>query len=685
MDTANFHLILQWLRSNPEWACFFIFIISFLESLALVGLVFPGSVIMTVAGILTGSNVLPFLPVLLYAALGSLIGDCLSYGLGYYYRDNLKTIWPFKLFPNVMIKGETFFHKHGGKSVFIGRFIGPIRPLIPLIAGSLKMPARRFLPVDIIGSLLWAFVYLLPGFIIGTASLALPHDAAKRILIDLALLIVLACIIYWLTKLSIVKITAFLDKIIYRFWHFLKRHPRGRFLHNLLKISHIPDDHSQLGIAIFALIFWLLFFIFMISVMTHSGIYHIDQPLQHFFRSAYALPMEKAMLIISYIGKPATLGVFWFIILGWLCWRRYWFTAIHWALVGILAGGTAEVVKHLVASPRPLGIETIPAGYSFPSGHTVMSSALFSFLAIMLAQDRDEYFGWFCYCTAALLFLLIGFSRVYLGAHWASDVLGGFFLGLACSLSVAISFRRYRNRQKRPLELFLIMLLSITVLWCFNFFHSFKKDVVGFTPVWTYLSMNETNWWQSGIANSPLYRKNRLGKNIQTLNIEWLGSLNQISQQLILHGWHLSSKSVLLHTISYFGEKDHAQAVPLFSAIYQDHKPQLLMSKMVAANHSLLILRLWESHINITNQATVTPSLLWVGEVSYLYSSKFPVFKSTKEIAALQPKAPFALDVLINDLTSFQTKVVHFPNVPRLSTLEDIGWDGRVLLVRNQF
>lgn len=686
MDNTIFHSLLQWLHSHPEWGNLLIFLFSFLESLALVGLVFPGTVIMTGAGILIGSGVLSFKPIYFYATLGSFVGDFISYGLGYYYRDNLKSIWPFKKYLNVIAKGESFFHKHGGKSVFIGRFIGPIRPLIPLIAGSLKMPVLRFLIVDISASLLWAFAYLLPGFIIGAASLALPHDAAKRILIDLGLLIVLACIIYWVLKFSLVKITAFLDKVIHRFWLFLERHPHGRFFYNVLKISHIPDDHSQLGIAIFALIFWIFFFVLVISIMSHSGIYHIDQPLHHFFRSAYSLTIEKVMLLITYCGKPANMGILWLIVLGWLCFRRYWFTAIHWALVGLMAAGMAEAFKHLIASPRPLGLQVIPADYSFPSGHTTMSTALFSFLAIMIAQDRDEYFGWFCYCTAALFCFLIGFSRVYLGAHWATDVLAGFALGLACSLSVAISYRRYRAKQKRVLELFLLAFLSLSLLWTHSYFHSFKQDVEGFKPVWSYMTKSENAWWQSGVSSEPLYRKNRLGKNIQTLNIQWLGSLTQISTVLSQQGWQFNSKSVLLHTISYFGEKNRSQALPLFSAIYQDQTPHLLMSTLVPANGSLLILRLWESHVNITKQTTGSPTLLWVGEVSYLYNDKFRVFKKKKTITSLQAKIPLALDVLIHDLSQApgtQWKIINFSNVPRLPTVEDTGWDGRVLLIRN--
>lgn len=686
MDSTVFHSMIQWLHSHPEWGSFLIFLFSFLESFALVGLIFPGTVIMTGAGILIGSGILPFKPIYFYAALGSFVGDYLSYGLGYYYRDNLKSIWPFKRYLNVIAKGEAFFNKHGGKSVFIGRFIGPIRPLIPLIAGSLKMPVLRFLIVDISASLLWAFAYLLPGFIIGAASLALPHDAAKRILIDLGLLIVLACIIYWTLKFSLVKITVFLDRAIQRFWLFLGRHPHGRFFYNLLKISHIPDDHSQLGIAIFALIFWIFFFVLVISVMTHSGLYHIDQPLHHFFRSAYSLTIEKVMLLITYVGTPSNMGILWVIVLAWLCLRRYWFTAIHWALVGFMAAGMAEVFKLLVASPRPLGLQITPDGYSFPSGHTTMSTALFSFLAIIIAQDRDEYFGWFCYCTAALFCVLVGLSRVYLGAHWVTDVLAGLALGLACSLSVAISYRRYRSKQKHIIELVLIVFLSLSVLWAHSYFHSFKKNIEAFKPVWSNMTITENSWWQSGISHEPLYRKNRLGKNIQTLNIQWLGSLNQISAILSQQGWQLNSKSVLLHTISYFGEKNPAQTLPLFSALYQDQKPQLLMSTLVPANGSLLVLRLWKSHVNIINQNTGATTLLWVGEVSYLYPDKFRVFKNKKTIASLQPKTPFALDVLTNALTATpgtQWKIIQLPDVPRLLTFEDTGWDGRVLLIRN--
>src|SRR5690606_14507876 len=120
MDTAFLKPLIAWLHLHPEWGYFFAFIFSFLEGLALVWLIIPGSVVMTAAGILAGSGILPVSYLIFWSAVGAFLGDYLSYGIGFYYRNNLKNIWPFKYFPKLIDQGSDFFRKHGGKSIFSG-------------------------------------------------------------------------------------------------------------------------------------------------------------------------------------------------------------------------------------------------------------------------------------------------------------------------------------------------------------------------------------------------------------------------------------------------------------------------------------------------------------------------------------------------------------------------------------
>lgn len=139
-----FAQIIQWLHLNPGWAGFVTFLISLSESLAFIGLLVPGTVIMAAIGTLIGADIIPAGQTIAWAIAGAVAGDSLSYRLGYHFTDHLRDMWPFRRYPQLLAKGEKFFIDHGGKSVFLGRFVGPIRPIIPVIAGMLRMEPRRF-------------------------------------------------------------------------------------------------------------------------------------------------------------------------------------------------------------------------------------------------------------------------------------------------------------------------------------------------------------------------------------------------------------------------------------------------------------------------------------------------------------------------------------------------------------
>jgi undecaprenyl-diphosphatase len=140
-----------------------IFLVSFSESLALVGLLMPGTVIMFGVGAVVATGSLGLSPVLLLAMAGAVAGDGVSYWLGHRYKERLVNLWPFSRYPEMLNKGEAFFHRHGGKSILFGRFVGPGRPVIPVVAGMLGMGPAHFAVVNVLSAVGWALVYILPG------------------------------------------------------------------------------------------------------------------------------------------------------------------------------------------------------------------------------------------------------------------------------------------------------------------------------------------------------------------------------------------------------------------------------------------------------------------------------------------------------------------------------------------
>ena len=158
MTGSWFTELTTWVAGNPGWLVFALFATALIESLAIAGIIVPG-VAMLFA--FAGKTGIPLSEALIWAGLGAVAGDVLSFSIGRLLKGRLDAVWPLSRYPGLIAKGENFFRAHGGKSVIIGRFVGPIRPVIPMVAGALHMPWRTFITFNLLSAVGWALVYIL--------------------------------------------------------------------------------------------------------------------------------------------------------------------------------------------------------------------------------------------------------------------------------------------------------------------------------------------------------------------------------------------------------------------------------------------------------------------------------------------------------------------------------------------
>jgi membrane protein DedA with SNARE-associated domain len=137
--------------------------LAFGESIAFFSLVLPATVVLVGAGGLIAAADIPFWPVWGAAFLGAVFGDWLSYWLGYHFSDAIGKIWPLSRHPELLPRGQRFFKRWGVAGVFLGRFFGPLRSIMPVIAGICMMPQVPFQIVNVLSALVWAFGVLAPG------------------------------------------------------------------------------------------------------------------------------------------------------------------------------------------------------------------------------------------------------------------------------------------------------------------------------------------------------------------------------------------------------------------------------------------------------------------------------------------------------------------------------------------
>ena len=158
--------LLNDLASNFWLSTLFIFGISLGECAFLIGLLVPSTPILLLAGSLMAVGKLPFWPIYLAAVAGAVVGDTLSYWFGRLLEYRIKEIWPFRNYLKQIEAGERFFARHGGKSIFIGRFIPGVKAVVPGIAGMLGMAWPRFIVINIISAFTWAAAHLVPAMLL---------------------------------------------------------------------------------------------------------------------------------------------------------------------------------------------------------------------------------------------------------------------------------------------------------------------------------------------------------------------------------------------------------------------------------------------------------------------------------------------------------------------------------------
>ncbi len=163
------HQIVVFITAHPNLAVFVIGAVAFGESFAFVSFFFPGSAVLVAAGTLVQTGVLDPVSAASAAGIGAVLGDIFSYAIGRKFGAALPKRWPFRKHPQALERGVGFFKRYGWASVFIGRFFGPLRAFVTLVAGMFRMGVVPFLAASILSAAVWAPALLFSGYLLSLA------------------------------------------------------------------------------------------------------------------------------------------------------------------------------------------------------------------------------------------------------------------------------------------------------------------------------------------------------------------------------------------------------------------------------------------------------------------------------------------------------------------------------------
>ncbi|WP_133513246.1 bifunctional DedA family/phosphatase PAP2 family protein [Candidatus Thiosymbion oneisti] len=601
--------LLTWVAANPGWAYLGVFLVALTESLAIVGLMVPGAIMMVGTGTLIAAGALDFWPVCLWAIVGAVVGDGLSYWLGRHYRERLTSLWPFTRYPDSLAGGVRFFEKYGGKSVAFGRFVGPIRAVIPLVAGMLGMPVGRFLVANILSAIAWAPAYLLPGIVFG-ASLELAAEAAFHLVLLLLALAVVVWAVAWGVRQVFLRYSPRAKGWIEGLLRRAEFHPRmGEIARALADPGH-PDAATLTALAGVLLLTTLLFALVTGFTVAGASDLPLNRTVLHLALSLQTPTANQLMAGFSRLGDLAVILPLILVVCGWLYRRGEHRHANYWLAAGTFAILAGPLLGYLLQIPRP---DPGPDGltpWAFPSGHTLRATVVYGFLAVVLAGGMTPTWRWLPYAWAGMLITLVGISRLYFGAHWLTAVLGSLTLGLAWVATLGLAYRRHRESEPAWHRLGSIALGTCAVAFGLQSILSQDPDPAFHDRPLATTAITDADWRTKVWRILPQTRDDLRQAGHHPLNLQYAGQLADLRDQLAHQGWEPGPRLSWGRAIKLLSPSLPLAELPVIPHVHEGRHEALTLVKQGPGKRRL-VLRLWPTSYRIDGE---TP--LWIGNVT---------------------------------------------------------------------
>ena len=610
METSWTQELIAWLNTHPGWGFSIVFLVAFFESLVLIGILLPGIVILFGVGTLIGLGMLELIPIWVAASTGAFLGDSLSYLLGHRFRGHLLDIWPFSRYPTLMERGTRFFHAHGAKSVVAGRFIGPLRPIIPSVAGMMGMKPSRFLAVDIPACITWAPSFLIPGMLFG-ASLEVASEYTGRLTVLLVILLAILWLTWWVMRSLYEPLATRSARWMRHTIRWSRRHPvLGRVAGPVLDPSRGEVlSVTMMGILL-VMVFWGLVMLLFLSPFSAQP-KAVDQAVQELALSLRNHLADPLMVAISQLSRWPVSIFSAFALLLWLLGAGRRNAALHW-LIAIGGGGLLHLLLSWSLRATPQVLEMAGQTLHGPSAAMSLSTVVLTFFAVMEAGELRRKHRQWPYLAAALILILLGLSRLYLGMEWLSGALMGIVMGLAWTAIVGIAYRQRAVRRFSSATASLIFYGSFLALFSWQVQEHLNDDLAALEAPTVLQEIGRDSWWESGWKNMPKERTHLSSVASRNFNAQIAAEPAQISALLERAGWESVPKTDWRWIIQALNPEPDQASLPLLGRAYQGRSEELLLRRNLEPDGRLLTIRLWDSGVRLAPGGQV----LYLGQLS---------------------------------------------------------------------
>src|SRR3989338_2509027 len=567
-------VIFNFFLTYPEVGYVIVFFAAFFESVAFLGVFVPGTIIVLFSGFVAEQWPLAYdvRGLMIIVALGCFLGAAASYLVGRFYGPPFFSETSFYLKRRYLIRAQQYFAAHGGKSIFSGNFLGPVRSLVTFTAGMSEMRYWRFFSWSIVASSVWAFLYVGLGYFFGASweAVELWGTRLTVFLFGLALLIGLN----WLIGRFLVRherqVRAFFMSLGRSLIHalleneyivaFAERHPRlCRFVGKRFSPYEILGLSFTLSFILSLVILGYLL-VLIHAVVVKGPFIGLDNRLSGlvlFVRDPF---LNRIMLFVTNLAGLPALG-FVVALTAFLIARRAWMRATVFAIGVSTALGLHSILKWIFDRPRPTFNQVLVSvsSSSFPSGHAVIAVVLYGFFAyVLIGIVRNWRTKITVFLATVFLIILVGISRVYLGVHWPSDVLGGYLLGAWWLVVMITAVYLYENFIAADVSqpaltwrffglknLVVIAALIGSLLFYVNYTMQHPLLTVNVGPVEIFQRRIVTNVSSQELDNLTRTTETLRGRNQTPVNIIIVGSRAKFETAFQAAGWETADSLTL--------------------------------------------------------------------------------------------------------------------------------------------
>ena len=439
-------------RALGPWTYALVGVLAFLETGAFVGLIAPGETTVIVGGVIAGQGEISLSVLIAVTWTCAVAGDLASYTAG----RKLGRAWllrhgeRLKITEERLGQVERFFEKRGGSTILIGRFIGFVRALAPFIAGTSRMPLRRFLPYDVLGAGAWSATFATLGYVFWHSFDRLTTYVSRGLFAFGTVVAVVAALVAlvqlrrdpekrrqvraWLEERRDRPGWRWVVRLAEPAWRLIGR-PAAKVADLTARFGAGRLTPGRLGLELTTLLaLWVVgvySFLFIGEIASQPGTPRIDELAADLARELAMDPLIEIAKVVTEIGSLPVVAAAALVTVIWALARRRWIDAIALTVGVALSPLVVSIAKAAYDRDRPEGGLVDVEDSAYPSGHTAYSVALVACATVLVRGGM----GWavrFAAVTVAVgLVVVVGLTRVYLSVHHFTDVLGGAALGVA--------------------------------------------------------------------------------------------------------------------------------------------------------------------------------------------------------------------------------------------------------------